>query len=252
MPIHDWTRVEAGIFHDFHNRWLAHISEALNCGLLPANYYALTDQHAGRTVPDILTLHAEPEEQPASSAQGSVAVVEPPPRVRLTVTFPAPLPAARGTRRTLVIRHVSGHRIVALLELVSPANKDRPGHVDRFARKVAGAVRAGVNVLTVDLFPPGLHDPQGMHGAIASRLDRDATVHPIPPAEPVTLVSYVAARQPVAHLEHRAVGTELPPMPLYLTAERFVNVPLEPTYEAAYRGLPAFWRNVLDGIHPAR
>jgi hypothetical protein len=40
MPIHDWTRVEAGIFHDFHGLWIQVIKLALNDGLLPPDYYA--------------------------------------------------------------------------------------------------------------------------------------------------------------------------------------------------------------------
>ena len=35
MPIHDWTRVDAGIFHHFHYQWISTISNALNGGLLP-------------------------------------------------------------------------------------------------------------------------------------------------------------------------------------------------------------------------
>jgi hypothetical protein len=38
-----------------------------------------------------------------------------------------------------------------------------------------------------------------------------------------------------------------PPGHKRLAPDRYVNVPLEPTYEAAYRGLPAFWRQVLEG-----
>jgi len=30
MPIHDWTRVEAGIFHLFHHAWITEIARALN------------------------------------------------------------------------------------------------------------------------------------------------------------------------------------------------------------------------------
>jgi hypothetical protein len=70
-----------------------------------------------------------------------------------------PARQARRARRTLVIRHVSGHRVVALLEIVSPANKDRPGTVADFAQKAESALRQGVHLLVVDLFPPGLHDP---------------------------------------------------------------------------------------------
>lgn len=79
MAVHDWTRVLPGAFHDFHGRWITHLSESLNAGLLPADYYALSEQ--------------------------------------------AELTATR--QRTLVIRHASGDRIVALLEIGSPGNKDR-------------------------------------------------------------------------------------------------------------------------------
>ena len=37
-------------------------------------------------------------------------------------------------------------------------------------------------------------------------------------------------------------------MPLFLRPDRYVNVPLEPTYQAAYQGMPAFWRDVLEGL----
>ncbi len=46
MPIHDWTRVDAGIFHDFHTVWIGYLRTALNEGLLPEGYYALAEQHA--------------------------------------------------------------------------------------------------------------------------------------------------------------------------------------------------------------
>ena len=52
------------------------------------------------------------------------------------------------------------------------------------------------------------------------------------------------------YLEHVAVGAALPEMPLFLRLDRHVNVPLEPTYQAAYRGMPAFWRDVLEGRSP--
>jgi hypothetical protein len=56
LPIHDWARVEAGIFHAFHHSWIDEIARALNRGLLPRNYYALPEQIAGGREPDVLTL----------------------------------------------------------------------------------------------------------------------------------------------------------------------------------------------------
>ena len=56
MPIHDWTRVDAGIFHAFHVTWIADLARALNRGLLPPDYYALAEQIVGGREPDVLTL----------------------------------------------------------------------------------------------------------------------------------------------------------------------------------------------------
>jgi hypothetical protein len=60
MPVHDWTRVEAGIFHAFHHDWITFISRALNDGRLPPDYYALPEQIAGTFGPDVLALQAPP------------------------------------------------------------------------------------------------------------------------------------------------------------------------------------------------
>src|SRR3989442_5632587 len=103
MPVHDWTLVEAGIFHDFHTVWIGHIRTALNDGLLPEGYYALTEQHAGRPITDILTLH-------------STAVTEALP----------PVTAAR--RRTVAIRQVSGHRLLGLMGSLYPADHEHARH----------------------------------------------------------------------------------------------------------------------------
>ena len=35
MPLHEWKRVNAGIFHDFHHAWIEEIKRSLNRGLLP-------------------------------------------------------------------------------------------------------------------------------------------------------------------------------------------------------------------------
>jgi len=44
MPVHDWTGVPAGIFHDFHHDWITMLKRALNAGRLPSGYYALAEQ----------------------------------------------------------------------------------------------------------------------------------------------------------------------------------------------------------------
>ena len=94
---------------------------------------------------------------PPAPNPGGLAVAEAPPRTRRKHSV---APAARGRRCSLAIRHVSGHRLVALLEIVSPANKDRARHIEEFASKVLSALNVGVHVLLVDLFPPGTNGPR--------------------------------------------------------------------------------------------
>jgi hypothetical protein len=235
MPTHDWTRVEAGIFHDFHIAWIAELHNALNRGLLPGDFYALVEQHAGKFVPDVLTLHA-------NRSTGGLAVAEAPPKVRRKLTGTE---TYRQRRRTLAIRHVSGHRLIALLEIVSPANKDRLESVEEFVAKAVEALDLGVHLLLLDLFPPGVHDPRGMHGAVWNQFDEEP--YDLPVDEPLTAASYAADPPVEAYLEHFAVGGPLPEMPLFLRSDRYIPVPLEATYQAAYRGVPAFWRGVVEG-----
>jgi hypothetical protein len=122
--------------------------------------------------------------------------------------------------------------------------------VTGFAEKVGIALDYGVHVMVVDVIPPGEHDPQGMHGAIKQLLEDSEAAYDLPSDEPMTLASYTAGVPIDAHLEHAAVGTPLPEMPLFLTRDRYIYVPLEPTYQAAYKGLPAYWRGVLEGRSP--
>jgi hypothetical protein len=241
MPIHDWTRVDHGTFHDFHSSWIIHLKEALNQGLLPPDYYALAEQVATRHQTDVLTLRAD-----HSGAPGGTLVAEAAPTVRMRARPTAVKPYRPSPRTRVVnIRHVTDHQVVAVLEIASPANKDRKANVADLAGKIARLLRANVQVLLIDLLPPGRYDPLGLHGAVWAHFDRE----PYQPSadEPLTLVSYRWDEQgPEAFVEPVALGRSLIDMPLFLNSERYVNVPLETTYQAAYRGVPAFWRARLD------
>jgi hypothetical protein len=250
MPVHDWTRVDAEIFHDLHIAWIADIHKALNSGLLPEGYYALAEQHAGRPIADVMKLyarHASLESLPLPPVTGGIAVAETPPRVQRRQTVES---AFLTRRRTLAIRHVSGHRLVALLGIVSPANKDRQASAEQFAAKAVEALNAGVHLLLVDLFPPGPWDPHGMHGVVCQQIEQSDEPYDLPADTPLTLASYAAGPQVEIYLEHFAAGATLPEMPMFLRFDRYVNVPLDATYLEAYRGMPAFWRDVLEGREP--
>jgi hypothetical protein len=247
MPIHDWRRVDAGIFHDFHLTWIGELKKALNSGLLPPDYYALEEQIAGGLGPDVLTLRTPAAEGsgPTGDLPGAVAVAEAPPKVRFTLHSDRAQYTQR--RRTLVIRHVSRHRIIALIEILSPGNKASRQPFRSFLNKAAAALARGIHLLLIDLFPPGPRDPQGIHGA----LWEDLTGEPYqqPADKPLTLAAYAAGGGPAAtaYVEPVAVGDALPNMPLFLNPEQYVNVPLDATYQAAYDSVPLFYRRILEG-----
>jgi hypothetical protein len=80
MPMHDWTLVQAGIFHAFHHRWISAISDTLNTGLLPRDYYALPEQQAAGFGPDVLTLQGQPDQRADESPEmgGSLTLLSRP------------------------------------------------------------------------------------------------------------------------------------------------------------------------------
>ena len=248
MPIHDWTRVNAGTFHDFHVSWIAELKRALNTGILPDDYYAMAEQVAGSIGPDVLTLqlsHPTPSRALHESNGGvAVAVVTAPPQTRFTETTEEDLYARK--RKRLVIRHSSNDRIVALVEILSPGNKASRHAFQSFVRKAAAALRKGIHLLAIDLHPPTPRDPQGIHPALWSEF-ADSTFT-LPPDEPLTLASYaVEGAVKRAFIEPVAVGDALPDMPLFLTPEAHVLVPLEKTYLTAFDAVPRRWREVLEG-----
>ncbi|HEX8200895.1 MAG TPA: DUF4058 family protein, partial [Isosphaeraceae bacterium] len=147
MPVHDWSRVGAGIFHDFHNAWITELRNALNNGLLPADHYALSEQIAGNLGPDVLTLQAVESdgEVAAGEVRGATAVAVAPPRVRFTAT--AEMDEYVLKQKTLVVRHASGDRIVALIENLSPGNKASRHALRSFVEKAASALARGYHLL---------------------------------------------------------------------------------------------------------
>lgn len=56
MPIHDWTRVRANRFHDFHQTWTVAIGNALNAGQLPSGYFAMFEPKAGHVEADVIAI----------------------------------------------------------------------------------------------------------------------------------------------------------------------------------------------------
>jgi hypothetical protein len=211
--MHDWTRVEAGIFHAFHHGWISVVSDVLNTGLLPKNHYALPEQKAGSQN----RFAAETEAEFYRCKKSSIAV-----------------------------RHESGDRLVAMFEIVSPGNKASRHAFRAFVVKACELLERRIHLLIVDPFPPTPRDPNGVHAAIWEEVEDDSFE---PPADkPLTLVAYECDLTTRAYIEPVAVGDALPDMPLYLAPNLYVKVPLEAKYQTAFAVMPRRWQRVLESV----
>ena len=247
MPVHDWTRVDDGVFHDFHLAWIAELRRVLNGGLLPAGLYALAEQVTGGGNPDVLALHEPtPDGSPPPLAweTGNAGLLTAEPRTRVIARADRESYTAR--QRRMVIRHTSGNRIVAMIEIVSAGNKGGAHAWRTLVDKTLAALSRGIHLLILDLHPPTPRDPNGIHAAVWEVLAGES--YHLPADANRTVVAYSAGPVKVAYMEPVAVGQPLPPMPLFLTADGIghVEVPLEATYQAAYSGVPRLYRTVLE------
>ncbi len=147
MPIHDWTRVDAGLLHDFHQSWTVALRNVLNAGALPPNYFALVDQHIRGPIPDVLTLKLAPSDDEPRNGTTALAVATAPPRARLVRRSEADLYAERANRIT--IRHRHGD-VVSVIEILSPGNKASRNVLRGFVEKMADLMRQGIHLLVID------------------------------------------------------------------------------------------------------
>jgi hypothetical protein len=247
MPVHDWTRVSDGTFHDFHYSWVLEIKRALKRGLLPKGYYVMAEQFgADLGAPDVLTLQAagaipESEGPPLSS---TATLTESPPIVHARSTIARD--AYARAQRTLVIRHTSDDRIVAMIEVLSPGNKSSRHAIRSFLDKAVAALDGGVHLLLVDVHSPGPRDPQGIHGILLNEIGTEETEEYVLDGErPLTAAAYIGGAVVEAFVVHFAVGEAIPPMPLFLTRENYVYVPLDAAYMAAWEDVPPQYQEIL-------
>ncbi len=137
MPIHDWSGVNAVVFHAFRHRWIGGLCDVLNAELLPEDHFALIEAAADSPSPDIL---AGPAATGRDEAAGSGVEV-------------------RGHIR-IAVRQEDG-RIVAVVEILSSESKASDASLRAFTEMMAKMIVQGVHLLVVNLFPPGVRAPRG-------------------------------------------------------------------------------------------
>jgi Protein of unknown function (DUF4058) len=240
MPMHDWNKVEAGIFHAFHHEWISEISFELNRTLLPEEYYALPEEVAAGFGPDFLSFQSAGEAEPVESNEervgGTVATL----RTRPETRFQAETEAEFYLRKksSIVVRHVSGDRFVAKIEIVAPGNKSNRHALRAFVEKAFELLEHRIHLLVLDPFPPGRRDPNWIHAAIWEEVQE---VPFLPPSDqPLTFVAYECD-----FIKTVAIEQTLPEMPIFLEPNGCVMIPLEKTYETAFAAMPRRWQHVL-------
>jgi hypothetical protein len=131
-----------------------------------------------------------------------------------------------------------GRRLVAAIEIVSPANKDRLEHRNAFIAKCAMLLQKGVAVSIVDLVTV-------RHCNLYTELlafigHNDPTLSDPPPSIYATSCRWVEKEKRTfleSWLHALTVGQPLPTLPLWLTADFSVPLDLEQSYEQACHDL---------------
>jgi hypothetical protein len=125
----------------------------------------------------------------------------------------------------------------------SPGKKSSRHAIRSFLDRTVAALDSGVHLLLVDVHPPGPRDPNGIHGAVLNEIGTEDYV--LGRDRPLTAVAYVGGAVVEAFVVHFAVGEPIPQMPLFLTRENYVSVPLEAAYMAAWEDVPPQYQEVL-------
>jgi hypothetical protein len=243
--MHDWTRVDTGLFHAFHQSWIVRLCDALNGVGLPPDYFALPEQSIRGPIHDVLSSWLSSETDESDATSPGLAVAAAPPAARLVRRLKGKVYARKADR--VAVPHRQGD-IVAVVEIVSPGNEASKAGLRAFVEKTSALIEQGIHVMVIDLFPPTKRDPQGIHKAIWDELEEED--FELPADKPLILAAYDAGPPWVAYVEPVAVGDVLPEMPLFLKPEFYVPAPLETTYQTTWSVFPAPMQRLLEAPPP--
>ncbi len=224
MPVHDWTRVDAGLFYAFHQSWTVKLCDALNRGLLPPDYFALPERSISGPIPEVATFGPSLDEADVAVAEAALYVKM------------ADRVAVRDKLR----------QIVAAIEIVSPGNKASHVELRAFVERVSHLVRHGNALLVIDLFPPTDRDPFGIHKAIWDEFVKED--FELPMEKRLLLAAYDPGLAVTAYVETIAVRDKLPEMPLFLKSGSYVTAPLEASYQATWEDFPGPIKRLLEPL----
>jgi len=202
-------------WHAFHNSWATYLSSQLN-SRLPEGYFAEANVQYGVEI-DVAAF----EEQEAAGA--GAGWVPPPPRET------RPVELAGAVIEVGIFSRSGGPVLAGAVELVSPANKDRPAHREALVSKCATYLQAGVGLVLVDVVT---ERPGDLHRDLMARLGAGD----VAPGASLFASAYrpvERAGTPALDIwyEPLALGQPLPTVPLWLRGGLCLPVELEATYE---------------------
>ncbi len=225
-PRHAWE--------SFHSNWATRLADILNDRWLPPEYLAEETRHGGaRLEIDVATYH-EPTTPRPVNGQSTATLAAPawsPPQAQ--GTMPAVFPPTFEVR---VFSTLASNSLVAAIELISPANKDRADERRAFACKCASYLHQGVSLVIIDIVT---NRRTNLHNELMQLLQADASL-----LLPETMELYAVAYRPVLRHDKPEIdlwwepcilAAELPTMPLRLLGDLFVPVEFEAAYQEACR-----------------
>lgn len=239
MPLRDHFRPpvsKLASWEGLHGQWPAMIVQHL-AQVLPAGYRAEPRVHLGPYFEiDVTAFQPVLPQTAITSTEESGGVA--------TAAWSATLPRLdveadwpdQYEYEVLVFDHQRERRLVAAVELVSPANKDRPESRRALVAKCAVLLRQGISVSIVDLVTVRHFN------LYAELLEWIGQHDPSLGTEPPSI--YAASlrfQRPARHTRLQTwpyplmVGSPLPTLPLWLTPDRSVPLDLEASYEDTCR-----------------
>jgi hypothetical protein len=242
MPLRDHFRPpldDKASWEELHGQWPAVIVHQLK-DRLPPGYVAGPKVHAGAQVEiDVAAYEKDSDElrrERVHGATGGVATATWT-ATKPVLSFPAELPDY-DEYEVRVYDARRGRRLVAAIEIVSPANKDRPERRNAFVGKCAALMQQGVAVSIVDLVTIRQFNLYAELMAFIGHAD--PTMSTTLPHVYVASCRWVSEKkQPMleAWSHELCIGQPLPTPPLWLSETLIIPLELEQSYEQACRDL---------------
>jgi hypothetical protein len=241
MPLRDHFRPpldDLASWEELHGQWPAFIVHHLRKHL-PAGYVAGPRVHSGSYVEiDVAAFEKDdPASPPAfNGGNGGVATaVWAPPKPSIAVETALP---ENDEYEVRIYDAKRGRRLVAAIEIVIPANKDRPEHRNIFVAKCVALLRKGVAVSIVDLVTTRHFN---LYAELLTLIGHgDPTLGAEPPDIYAASCRWVekGKRSLLEAWSYiLAVGQPLPILPLWLAENLVIPLDLDPSYEQACHDL---------------